>query len=53
MEFMFVPANFVENLRYMGFGMLGIFLALGVIALVTVILNAAGNKKKDKDQEEK
>lgn len=36
----FEPAHFVENLRYMGLGMLGIFLVIGVIALLTVILNA-------------
>ena len=44
---MFEPMNFVENLRYMGLGMLGIFIVIGVIALLTVILNAVTADKKD------
>ena len=35
----FEPANFVENLRHMGIGMLVIFAVIGVIALTTVLLN--------------
>ncbi len=31
--------NFVENLPYMGKGMLGILIVMGAIILVTVILN--------------
>ncbi len=31
--------NFVENLRYMGEGMLGILAVIGVIILITVILS--------------
>ena len=31
--------NFVDNLYYMGVGMLGIFLVIGVIILITVLLN--------------
>ena len=34
----FNPANFVSNLRYMGLGMLGIFVVLGIIILVTLAL---------------
>ena len=41
----FEPMNFVKNLKYMGFGMLGIFVAIGVIALSIIILNAISNKK--------
>ena len=37
--FKFEPANFVENLKYMGLGMLGIFIVIGVINGVTAILN--------------
>ena len=33
------PLNFVSNLKYMGLGMLSIFIVIGVIALVTVLLN--------------
>ena len=42
----FSPMNFVTNLKYMGLGMLGIFVAIGVIALSIIILNAVSNKKK-------
>ncbi len=36
---MFEPQNFINNLGYMGQGMLGIFIVIGIIALVTVILS--------------
>ncbi len=36
---MFRPEAFIENLKYMGIGMLGIFIVIGVIALITIILN--------------
>lgn len=32
-------ANFVDNLYYMGVGMLGIFIVIGVIILITMFLN--------------
>lgn len=35
----FNPMNFVDNLRYMGLGMLGIFAVMAVIIIVTVILD--------------
>jgi len=38
-EFMFEPSNFVDNLYYMGVGMVGIFLVIGIIILATVLLN--------------
>ena len=31
----FIPINFVKNLTYMGVGMLGVFLIVGVIVLAT------------------
>ena len=34
----FNPANFLENLRYMGVGMLSIFIVTGVIILVVSLL---------------
>ena len=37
----FNPMNFLSNLKYMGLGMLGIFVVIGVIILLTVILNKA------------
>lgn len=35
---------FVDNLKYMGLGMLGIFVSIGVIVAVTVILNKITKK---------
>ena len=35
----FHPEKFVELLSYMGTGMLGIFLVMAVIILITVLLN--------------
>lgn len=37
--------NFVENLKYMGTGMLGIIIVMGVIILITMILNKVTSKK--------
>lgn len=42
----FNPWAFVENLSYMGLGMLGIFVVIGVIIVVTLALNSLTNKKK-------
>ena len=39
MNFTFNPANFVSSLEYMGMGMLGIFVVIGSIILVTLALN--------------
>ena len=35
----FQPLNFLENLKYMGIGMLVIFAVIGVIVLTTVLIN--------------
>ncbi len=37
--FMFEPMNFVRYLYYMGVGMLGIGIVIGVIILITLLLN--------------
>ena len=37
--FTFNPQNFVENLKYMGLGMLAIFIVIGVIVGITYLLN--------------
>lgn len=42
----FNPMNFVNNLRYMGLGMVSIFAVIGVIILVTVLLNKIFSSKK-------
>lgn len=44
---MFEPANFIANLKYMGYGMLGIFVVIGIIILITYLLNACFNDKKE------
>ena len=35
----FQPMNFINNLYYMGVGMLGILIVIGVIILITMLLN--------------
>ena len=40
---MFEPMNFVTNIPYMLKGMLGLFIALGIIALAIIILNKFSN----------
>ena len=50
---LFEPLHFVENLRYMGLGMLGIFLVIGVIALLTIILNKVTEQKTDEQPDQK
>ena len=43
---MFEPMNFIYNLAYMGKGLLGIFVVIGLIAGVTVLLNRFTSVKK-------
>lgn len=38
-------SQFVNNLPYMGKGMLGLFIALGVITLAIILLNKLSEKK--------
>lgn len=45
MELFFEPAHFVENLAYMGKGLIGIFAIVLVIVVSTVILNKTTTKK--------
>lgn len=40
----FNPMAFIDNLKYMGLGMLGIFVSIGIIVAVTVILNKTTKK---------
>jgi len=37
--FTFDPMNFVENLKFMGIGMLVIFVVIGIIILTTILIN--------------
>ena len=41
----FNPMNFVTNLSYLAVGMVSIFAVIGVIILITVILNKIFTKK--------
>ena len=47
----FDPAQFVENLKYMGLGMLGIFIVIGLIAGLTILLNALTSHNSDETKE--
>ena len=50
LDLSFEPMQFVNNAPYMGIGMLGIFLVMGVLIIGTAILNKVTNlkpKKKD------
>ena len=42
----FTPMNFVKNLIYIVKGEVGLFFALGVIALSTIVLNKVFTTKK-------
>lgn len=45
---MFEPINFVNNLKYMGVGMLGVFLIVGVIIASTYLINFVSKKVEEK-----
>ena len=47
-DIIFEPMRFVTNLKYMGLGMLGIFVVIGLIVVTTVVLNHA-TKPRNKD----
>ena len=45
MNFKFVPQEFVNNLHYMGTGMISIFAVIGVIIIVTYLINKIATRK--------
>ncbi len=49
----FEPANFIASLKYMGIGMLGVFMIIGIIILATYGISkfALGKKTIKKDAE--
>ena len=49
----FNPMAFVDNLYYMGMGMLGIIIVMGVLIGITTLLNKIFSKTKKKDNEDK
>lgn len=44
-NFTFEPMNFVTNLKWMGIGMLGVFMIVGIIMSATYIIGASSNRK--------
>jgi len=36
----FDPIQFVTNLKYMGIGMLGVFIIIGIIIVCTMLINS-------------
>jgi hypothetical protein len=40
----FEPGQFIANLKYMGVGMLGVFVIIGIIVLGTYAIGAATKK---------
>jgi hypothetical protein len=46
----FNPTAFVDNLSYMGVGMLGVFLIIGIIVAATSLLKTFTTKKNSKDE---
>ena len=43
-KIIFEPIKFIENLQYMGVGMLGVFLIVGIIIGATYAINYITNK---------
>lgn len=54
MNFYFNPMAFVENLKYLASGWFSIFVVIGVIMLITYVLNSifSARKKKHEAEEE-
>ncbi len=46
----FEPMNFINNLQYMGLGMLGIFVVIGAIIATVLILNSVTNPRNRLDK---
>lgn len=44
--FFFQPMEFIKNLKYMGLGMLAIFIVIGIIVGITYLLNFISKNKK-------
>ena len=51
-DLQFVPMEFLRNLKYMGIGMLGIMIVMGVVIGSIILLNKLTNRpKKTQDGE--
>ncbi len=53
LAFQFEPMNFVYNLKYMGIGMVCIIIVMGVLILMSSLLNKFATKLGDKDKKDK
>lgn len=52
LDFYFKPFEFVKNLKYMGIGMLGVFIIVGVIMIATYLTGYfTGKLSKPSDDE--
>lgn len=51
MAIAFNPGAFVDNLYYMGVGMLGIIFVMGILIAITTILNKVASKPSKKDDD--
>ena len=49
----FNPMAFIDNLYYMGVGMAGIIIVMGVLIGITTLLNKIFSKTKKNDKEDK
>ena len=49
----FNPMAFVDNLYYMGMGMAGIIIVMGVLIAITTLLNKILSKSDKKDKKDK
>ncbi len=49
----FNPMAFVDNLYYMGMGMAGIIIVMGVLIAITTLLNKIFSKTGKKDKKDK
>ena len=43
-NFVWEPINFITNLKWMGIGMLGVFMIVGIILGATYLINNVFNK---------
>lgn len=49
----FKPLEFINNLKYMGIGMLGVFMIVAIIMVATYAIMHFTSKSKKKDDENK
>ena len=52
LNFYFKPFEFVKNLKYMGIGMLGVFIIVGVIMIATYLTSHFAGKFKSSSDDE-